>query len=84
MIHSLSGGVIADGTIYTFAKVRVGEVPMWFIAPFAVKAGDRVLVPLGGGTAEGEVERTENCSPATAPVSLKRAREILALLPKNS
>ena len=84
MIHSLSGGVIADNEMYTFAKVRVGGAPCWFLAPFKVEAGDRVLVPTAGGEAEGEVERVEFCTPQTAPVSVRRAREILALLPKNS
>ena len=84
MIHSLSGGVIAENEVYTFAKVRVGGVPAWFIAPFKVEAGDLVLVPTAGGPSEGEVERVENCTPQTAPVSVKRAREILALLPKKS
>ncbi len=84
MIHSLSGGIIAENEIFTFAKVRVGDAPCWYIAPFKVEAGDRVLVPTLTGTAEGSVERVENCTPQTAPVSVKRAREILSLLRKNS
>ncbi len=84
MIHSLSGGVIAENGVVTFAKVRVGDMPCWYLAPFKVEAGQHVLVPYGGGTAEGVVERVENCTPQTAPVSVKRAKEILALLPQNS
>lgn len=33
MIHSLAGGVLADGEIYTFAKVRAGEEAMWYLVP---------------------------------------------------
>ncbi len=84
MIHSLSGGVIADNEMYTFAKVRTDGVPAWFLSPFRVKAGDLVLVPAAGGEAVGEVERVENCTPQTAPVPVKRAREILGIVPKNS
>ncbi len=84
MIHSLSGGVIAENEIMRFAKVRLAEGVAWYLAPFLVEAGDKVLVPYGGAEAEGEVERVELCSPQTAPVSVKRAREILSLLPKNS
>ena len=43
MIHSLSGGVIADGNIYTFVKVELDGEPRWFICPFPVKEGDRVF-----------------------------------------
>ena len=84
MIHSLSGGVIADNEVFDFARVRLQETAMWFLAPMRVATGDRVLVPFDGGTAEGTVERVERCTVQTAPVSLKRTREILALLPKNS
>ena len=83
MIHSLSGGVIADNEIYTFAKVRIGDMPRWFIANLRVEAGDRVLVPTSDGTEEGTVERVENCTPQTAPIPVRRAAEILAVLPKN-
>lgn len=81
MIHSLSGGVIADGTPRLFAKVEVGGVPRWYLSPFPkLNAGDRVLVPSPVGNAEGKVIRTEYCSPQTAPVPIRRAQEILALL----
>ena len=58
MIHSLAGGVLADGEIYTFAKVRTGETAMWYLVPelVFVKEGDRVLVPEGHFTREGVVE----------------------------
>ena len=80
MIHSLSGGVLGDGGVYTFAKVRVEETPCWYLAPRGVKAGSRVRVPFGRGTAEGTVERVEACTPHTAPVPMNRAREILEIL----
>ena len=49
MIHSLAGGVLADGEIYTFAKVRAREEATWYLVPelVFVKEGDRVLVPEG-------------------------------------
>ena len=83
MIHSLSGGVIADNEMYTFAKVRTQDAPYWYIAPFKVEAGDLVLVPTPNGNQEGTVERVEYHTPQTAPVSPKRAREILCLLAKK-
>ncbi len=84
MIHSLSGGVIADNEFQTYAKVRVGDVPAWYLCPFKAEAGDVVLVPTAGGTAEGVVERIETHTPQTAPVSPKRAREILCVVTKKS
>ncbi|MDE6411359.1 MAG: hypothetical protein K2L02_02340 [Clostridia bacterium] len=81
MIHSLSGGVIADGQIYTFVKVEVDGAPRWFISPFPVKAGDRVLVPFNYiEEREGVVLKTENCTANTAPCSVKRTPEILKVL----
>ncbi len=74
MIHSLSGGVIADGSVYTFAKVQLSAGPRWFIAPFPVAAGDRVLAPFGDGLEEGTVLRTEDCTRQTAPIPLKSAK----------
>ncbi len=82
MIHSLSGGVLADGGFYEFAKVRVGETPRWYLNGCGAAAGDRVLVPFGGGSAEGVVERTESCTAQTAPCPFKRAAEIIAVLEK--
>lgn len=85
MIHSLSGGVIAENGIYTFAKVRVEDSPCWYLAPRIVKAGDKVLVPFGKAElpAEGVVERVETCTDQTAPVPVRRAREILQILGGN-
>ncbi len=77
MIHSMSGGVLADGTVYTFAKVEAAGSPRWYLAPFSVSAGERVVVPFGEGEAEGVVLKTENCTRQTAPVPVNRAREII-------
>ena len=67
MIHSLAGGVLADGEIYTFAKVRAGEEAMWY------------LVPEGHLTREGVVEKLERCTRQTAPVPMSRVKEIAGL-----
>ncbi len=81
MIHSLSGGVIADGDIYTFVKVEIDGAPRWYICPFPVKEGDRVLVPVGYiEEREGTVLKVENCTAQTAPSSVKRTPEILKIL----
>lgn len=81
MIHSLSGGVLADNGIYTFAKVEAEGAPRWYLAgAFRVKAGDRVRVPLCGRECEGIVLRTEDCTRQTAPVPLNRAKEIIAVI----
>lgn len=81
MIHSMSGGVLSDGSIYTFAKVRFDGGVGWYLAPRGVKAGDRVLAPYRGEPREGAVERTENCTAQTAPVPLSRAQQIERILP---
>ena len=60
MIHSLSGGVLADGEVYTFAKVDVAGTPCWYLAPRKVEAGDKVLVQIGRENAQGVVVRTQN------------------------
>ena len=66
MIHSLSGGVLSDGEVYTFAKVD--------------EAGAKVLVPFERENAEGVVVRTENCTRQTAPVPVGRAKRIVRIL----
>lgn len=81
MIHSLSGGVIAENGVQTFAKVDVAETPAWYLAPRRLEAGTRVVVPVGrSGRAEGTVLRCEDCTPQTAPVPMNRARAILRIL----
>ena len=76
MIHSMSGGILADSQMYLFAKVEIGETPAWYLSPFSVSAGDRVLAPFGGALAEGTVLKAEYCTQQTAPVPLKRARAL--------
>ena len=83
MIHSMSGGVLTVNGEHDFAKVKLPDAPRWYLSAFGARAGDRVLVPVAEGTAEGVVERIERCTAQTAPVPLKRARSILAVLPKE-
>ncbi len=81
MIHSLSGGVISDNTVFTFAKVQLEQEARWYIAPFPVSAGDHVLVPYKRqGPTAGIVIKTEIGTAQTAPVSVKYAREIYVKL----
>lgn len=82
MIHSLSGGVIAENGVYTFAKVDVEGTPCWYLAVIKVAEGDRVLVPFGknGALKNGVVRKIEQCTRQTAPVPMNRIREIEAVL----
>ena len=84
MIHSMSGGVLSDGSIYTFAKVRFEDGMGWYLAPRGVKAGDKVAAPYRGESCTGTVERTEVCSAQTAPVPLSRVQEIERVLSENA
>ncbi len=76
MIHSLSGGVLADGGLYTFAKVELRAGPRWFLSPFPVSVGERVLAPSSAGTEEGTVLKVEVCTRQTAPIPVNRAEEL--------
>ena len=81
MIHSLSGGVLSDGGLYTFAKVEVEGAMRWYLSPLSVKEGDRVLVPVGIlEEKQGVVVKVESHTAQTAPCSIKRTPEILKLL----
>ena len=82
MIHSLSGGVIADNGMQSFVKVDVSGTPYWYLAPRRLAPGQRVLVPCGktGRPAEGTVLRCEDCTPQTAPVPMNRVREVLRVI----
>lgn len=80
MIHSLSGGVIAENETCLFAKVELNGAPYWYLAPFMVAAGDRVLAPFGRTEAEGVVLKTELCSVQCAPVPMNRIKELIKLL----
>lgn len=79
MIHSMSGGVLSDGELHTFVKAD-GEAAGWYLCPVPVKAGDRLLLPLGTGTCEGTAVKVERCTAQTAPISPRRAREVLRVL----
>lgn len=84
MIHSMSGGIIADNGYYTFAKVEIAGTPYWYLSPFSVTEGDRVLVPYQkSGCAEGVVKKVEVCSNQCAPVPMNRIKAIERVLPKT-
>lgn len=82
MIHSLSGGVIAENGKHTFVKVELGGAPYWFLADCAVKEGDRVLVPFGKGDlpTEAIVIKKEENTAQCAPVPMNRIKEIYQVL----
>lgn len=73
MIHSMSGGILANNEALLFAKVDVGGTPRWYLAPFSVSAGEKVLAPFEGTLREATVIRTELCTNQTAPIPVKRA-----------
>ena len=78
MIHSLAGGVLSDGQVYTFAKISFGEETAWYITPdlLFLKEGDKVLVPKGHMSIEGTVVKLERGTKQTAPAP--RLLEVLA------
>ena len=81
MIHSLSGGVLSDGEIYTFVKVETEGASRWYVSLLPVKEGDRVVVPFGMlEEREGTVLKVESHTVQTAPCSVKRTPEILRVL----
>ena len=82
MIHSLSGGIIADYENLTYVLVALNDGgKAWFISPFPfIKPGDRVQVPSGHTSAEGEVVRVENVTKQTAPYPVNRTREVEKIL----
>ena len=77
----MAGGVLGDTGVYTFAKVEIVGMPLWYLAPMPVGAGQRVVVPFGreGRLVTAEVLKTETCTAQTAPVPLNRARSILRI-----
>lgn len=83
MIRSMGGGVIRNYDNLIYCKVKLdGEenVVRWYISPFVlISVGDKVVVPCGIGTATGEVVRIENVTAQTAPQSVRRTEEILAI-----
>ncbi len=78
MIHSLSGGVIAENGTHTFVKVEIDQMPYWYLSPFKVKEGDTVLVPFGKWEMlrEGKVVKIETCSAQCAPVPMNRIKSV--------
>lgn len=86
MIHSLSGGVIKENGVYTFAKTEIDGAPFWFIAPDGVEAGDRVIAPVGKNNVmrAGVVRKVErNVSGQCAPFPMNRMKRIARVLPRG-
>lgn len=82
MIHSLSGGIIADyeNLVYVFVLLQSG-VKAWYISPFPfVKPGDAVQVPARESSERGEVLRVEHVTKQTAPYPVNRTLEIECIL----
>lgn len=86
MIHSLSGGIIADNESLTYCKVEIAEGAFsgekkWYISPFKVEAGDTVLVPVGKiAGVKGSVLRVDTVTKQTAPYPVNRTAEIEKVL----
>lgn len=82
MIHSLSGGVIADNGLNSFAKVELPDgTKYWYLNEFpTLKVGDQVLVPLGRGKVTAKVVLIELNSVQTAPIPLNRIKSIEMIL----
>ncbi len=81
MIHSLSGGVIADNTPFLCAKAEAEGEQRWFLSPFPVREGDRVLALFGAQEREGVVIKTEYCTRQTSPVPVRMLVPLLKKLP---
>lgn len=81
MIHSLSGGVIAENGMYTFVKAQAESI-WWYVCPFSeVKEGDKVLLSRGSKTFEGTVLKVERAvSNQCAPVPMNRAGKVEKIL----
>lgn len=89
MIHSLSGGVIADNGYYTFVKVvfedeRYADRPYWFVSPTSsVEVGNAVLAsPSKQSPAlRARVVKVEkNVSSQCSPIPMNRITEIQAII----
>ena len=81
MIHSLSGGVIAENTPLTFLKVEIEGAPYWYYLTMGkVQAGDTVLVPFKNRTVRATVVRVESGTQQTAPLPLSRMKEIEGII----
>lgn len=85
MIHSMSGGVLDEYGVYTFAKVKFDgdDRPYWYISDFEIAEGDRVSAPFGvGGLSKPAtvVAVEHNVSAQVSPVPIKRAKRLLQKL----
>ncbi len=84
MIHSLAGGDIRGEQFYDFAKVELldsanaHDIRWYTFSIFDLQVGDIVVVPNGYLTAKAKVlQINKNVSSFSAPISPKRAKEIL-------
>lgn len=84
MIHSLSGGVIKDGGLHTFVKVRIDGEPnaRWYLSDdMPVLVGMRVVVPSGGKNVEGVAERVDRGLTVQAtPVPFGKAERVISVV----
>ena len=86
MIHSLSGGVLKTNKLYDFVKVEILEGQMsgnifWYITNITLNSNDIVLVPVGNSIQKAKVLRVDtNVNEQSAPISVKRAKEIYKLV----
>lgn len=83
MIHSMSGGVLSDGEVYTFLKVEIEKETHWYFTREAgAKEGGRVVVPFGRADfpCEGTIVKVERTTLQCAPVPAKHLKEVLKLL----
>ena len=85
MIHSMAGGNLGKVEYNDYAKVRIlegeeaGKAFFYITKIFGLKAGDKVLVPVGFSNVltEGEVERIDkNVSSQNMPLALKKCKMI--------
>lgn len=83
MIHSMSGGVLSDGEVYTFVKVEIQGETHWYLSREAgAKEGGRAVVPFGKADFpfEGTIVKVEKTTLQCAPVPAKHLKEVLKLL----
>lgn len=88
MIHSLAGGKMKDLQMCDLAKVEYtagahqGQIGWYINNIFDLKIGDIVIVPIDhiNNTTAKVLKIEHNISSQTAPISLKRAKEIIKKL----
>lgn len=89
MIHSMCGGGLKNNEILSFAKVKFCEEsapagvdcsrPYWFISEIPLlKAGDKVLAPIGEKSYEAVVLRVDLSSEQTPPFPIKSMKKLIS------